>query len=138
LISSQGIDIKLEVNLIGRGTLLPPEKMPLCKKAQDEFDVFCAIQIMPIGQLYGGKICAALGRQHPRDLFDVKYLLKNEGFSDDVKNGFLLCLLSGDRPIHEIISPNFQDQRRAMENQFTGMSEEPFSYTTMEAYGKIW
>jgi len=128
LISSQGVDVKLEVNLVGRGTLVPPEKMTLCQKAQDEFDSFCTMQIVPLGQLYGGKICAALDRQHPRDLFDIKYLLKNEGFSDDVKRGFLYCLLSGDRPIHEVISPNYLDQRRTIENQFTGMSHQSFSY----------
>lgn len=132
-ISAQGAEIKLEVNLVGRGILSAPVEMQLCAKAQDDFDAFCAIQVVPFGQLYGGKICAALDRQHPRDLFDVKYLLENEGFSHDVKRGFLLCLLCSDRPIHEVISPNFQDQRLAMDNQFSGMSDEDFSYETYEA-----
>lgn len=133
LISTQAADIKLEVNLVGRGALSAPETMPLCSRAQDEFDVFCTMPIMPLGQLYGGKICAALDRQHPRDLFDVKFLLENEGFTDEIKTGFLLCLLSGDRPIHETVRPNLQDQRLAMQNQFEGMSEEPFSYDDYEA-----
>ena len=85
-----------------------------------------------MGQLYGGKICAALDRQHPRDLFDVKYLLENEGFSEEIKKGFLLCLLSGDRPINELIRPNFQDQRSAMINQFENMSFKSFSYEDFE------
>ena len=131
-ISSQGTDIKLEVNLIGRGTLEIPRKMPLCEKAQKDFDAFCVMQVVSLGQLYGGKICAALDRQHPRDLFDVKYLLENEGFSEAVKKGFLLCLLSGDRPINELISPNFQDQRSAMINQFENMSFKSFSYEDFE------
>ena len=133
LVSSHGISIKVEVNLVARGVLAQPDIMPLCKQAQEEFDVFCAMPIVPVGQLYGGKICAALDRQHPRDLFDVKYLLKNEGFSNDIKNGFLFCLLSSDRPIHEMINPNFQNQRRAMENQFYGMSRKPFSYDEYES-----
>jgi hypothetical protein len=83
--------------------------MPLCAKAQIEFEAFCTIPVVPIGQLFGGKICAVLDRQHPRDLFDVKYLLQNEGFSEQVKEGFLLCLLCSDRPINEVITPNFQD-----------------------------
>jgi predicted nucleotidyltransferase component of viral defense system len=112
-VSAQGVDIKLEVNLVGRGTLGVPEKLRLCAIAQDEFGAFCAVPVVPLGQLYGGKICAALDRQHPRDLFDMKYLLENEGFSDEVRKGFLLCLLGSDRPMHEIISPNFQDQRSA-------------------------
>jgi predicted nucleotidyltransferase component of viral defense system len=132
LISAQGVDIKLEVNLVSRGTIHIPDPLRLCAKAQDEFEAFCAIQVVPFGQLYGGKICAALDRQHPRDLFDMKYLLANEGFSDDVRKGFLLSLLSSDRPMHEIINPNFLDQRSVLENQFAGMSEEAFTYEEFE------
>lgn len=131
-ISSQDSQIKIEVNQVGRGTIETPEKMTLCEKVQNEFDAFCAISVVPIGQLYGGKICAALDRQHPRDLFDIKYLLENEGFSKDIKKGFILCLLSSDRPIHEVISPNFHDQSQAIKNQFEGMSTEPFSYEDYE------
>lgn len=125
-------EIKLEVNLVGRGTIVPPERMMLCDKAQQLYDLSAVIQIVPFGQLYGGKICAALDRQHPRDLFDVRILLDNEGFSKDVRCGFLMCLLSGDRPIHEVLVPNFQDQRQVMENQFAGMSDEPFTYEDFE------
>lgn len=131
-ISTKNASIKLEVNLVGRGTYAPPEDIVLCDKAQNEFDAFCVIPVVPLGQLYGGKICAALDRQHPRDLFDVKYLLENEGFSNEVKRGFLLCLLGSDRPIHEVIYPNLQDQRSALANQFEGMTSEEFSYEEYE------
>ena len=133
LLLRQGSNIKIEVNLVGRGTMSPPVKRPLCDKAQTEFDVFCAVPVVPSGQLYGGKICAALDRQHPRDMFDVKYLLDNEGFTDDVKRGFLLCLLGSDRPINEVIAPNFQDQRSALSNQFAGMTDHTFIYDDYEA-----
>ncbi len=133
LIKQQRTDIKLEVNLVGRGTVTEPVQMALCDKAHDEFEAFVEMPIVPVGQLYGGKICAALDRQHPRDLFDVKHLLENEGFSDEVRRGFIFCLLASDRPINEVIMPNFQDHRKAMENQFTGMSEDEFSYEEFEA-----
>tara|TARA_R110002073_G_scaffold54994_5_gene141224 strand:- start:434 stop:976 length:543 start_codon:yes stop_codon:yes gene_type:complete len=107
--------------------------MALCKKAQTEFDAFCVVPLVPLVQLYGGKICAALDRQHPRDLFDIKYLLDNEGFTDEVKTGFLLSLVGHDRPIHELIHPNFQDQRQTMINHFEGMSDEEFTYAEFEA-----
>jgi predicted nucleotidyltransferase component of viral defense system len=132
-VSTKDADIKVEVNLVGRGVLSDPVKMELSEKTQNEFDVFAAIQVVPFGQLYGGKICAALDRQHPRDLFDVKYLLANEGFTPEVKRGFLLCLIGSDRPMHEVITPNFQDQRSALANQFEGMSGESFSYADYEA-----
>tara|TARA_R110000868_G_scaffold104453_1_gene287591 strand:- start:242 stop:1150 length:909 start_codon:yes stop_codon:yes gene_type:complete len=131
-VSSQGANIKIEVNQTMRGALSAPSVMLLCDSTQEEFDAFCEISVVPIAQLYGGKICAALDRQHPRDLFDVKYLLENEGFADEIKEGFLLCLLSSDRPVHEVIFPNLQDQRLAMTNQFTGMSRDEFSYTEFE------
>jgi predicted nucleotidyltransferase component of viral defense system len=132
-VSSNGVNIKIEVNLVNRGTLAKPQEMPLCNKAQNIFDSFCVMSVVPRGQLYGGKIVAALDRQHPRDLFDVKYLLEENGFTDEVKKGFLLCLLCSDRPINEVIKPNFQDQRSAHENQFAGMSDEAFSYEEFEA-----
>ncbi len=132
IIEQQRIGIKLEVNLVGRGTIKTPISMMLCDRVQDIYDVFTVVNVVPLGQLYGGKICAALDRQHPRDLFDVKLLMENEGFSDDVRSGFLLCLLCGDRPIHEVLVPNFQDHRQAMDNQFTGMSDIEFTYDDFE------
>lgn len=132
-VSGNGVDIKIEVNLVNRGSLKEPKEFPLCEKTQTAFDTFCVMQIVPIGQLFGGKIVAALDRQHPRDLFDVKYLLEAEGFTDEIKEGFLLCLLCSDRPINEIIKPNFLDQRSTHENQFAGMTEDEFTYDEFEA-----
>lgn len=107
-------------------------ELPLCDKAQEEFDAFCVILVLFMGQLYGGKICAALDRQHPRDLFDVKYLLENEGFTEDIKKGFMLLLLSSSRPLNEMLQPNLIDQKAAMVNQFEGMSSESFTYDDLE------
>ena len=132
LISERGVNIKLEVNLVNRGAIEPPETMVLCARAQKEFDVFCEIPVVPLGQLYGGKICAALDRQHPRDLFDVKYLLENEGISASVKTGLLLAVLSSDRPIHEVLHPTMQDQKAAFDRHFAGMSTEEFTYDDFE------
>ena len=108
------------------------QKWHYVTKRRDEFDAFCEISVIPIEQLYGGKICAALDRQHPRDLFDIKYLLENEGFANEIKKGFLLCLLGSKRPIYEMLFPNLLDQRKAMANQFDGMSAEIFTYEDFE------
>lgn len=131
-ISANRADIKLEVNLVNRGLLAEPKELSLSSKAQNQFEAFCTMPVVSFGQLFGGKIVAALDRQHPRDLFDVKYLLQTEGFTDEVKEGFLLCLLCSDRPINEVIAPNFQDQRSALDNQFYGMTDEKFSYEEFE------
>jgi predicted nucleotidyltransferase component of viral defense system len=135
-ISANKVDIKLEVNLVNRGALADPKEMPLCEKAQNEFEAFLTMPVVPVGQLFGGKIVAALDRQHPRDLFDVKYLLGTEGFTQEIKEGFLLFLLCSDRPINEVIIPNFQDQRSAFANQFSGMTDEIFTYEEYESVRK--
>ena len=131
-ITTANAQIKLEVNQINRGVMDETVTLPLCEKAQDEFNAFCAISVVPLGQLYGGKICAALDRQHPRDLFDIKYLLEKEGFTEEIKKGFLMFLLSSKRPLHEMLHPNFIDQRQTMINQFEGMTSEPFTYEDFE------
>lgn len=132
-IANNQAQIKLEVSQAMRGIIAPATEIGLCDKAQTEFDVFCSIHVVPLGQLYGGKICAALDRQHPRDLFDIKYLFENEGFTNEIKKGFIFCLLASKRPIYEMLIPNLLDQRSAMANQFDGMSNEPFTYVDFEA-----
>lgn len=132
LISTKEASIKLEVNLVGRGVIKEPVVMMLCDSAQRDYEVFCEIQVVPISQLYGGKICAALDRQHPRDLFDVKYLLANEGVTEEIKLGFLYCLLGSERPINEILNPHLLDQKLAMRSQFEGMTLEQFDYEEYE------
>ena len=74
----------------------------------------------------GEKITAALSRQHPRDLFDCKYM--NVDSFNLVKDGFILCLLGSDKPLIESLQPNDIDQTDALENQFAGMSDIPFEY----------
>lgn len=132
-ITTTSASIKLEVSKMGRGAYAAPDVRVLCEKAQEEYNTFCEIAVVPFGQLYGGKICAALDRQHPRDLFDVKYLLANEGLTEEIKAGFLFCLLGAKRPMSELLAPNFIDQKSALENQFLGMTEEGFSYEEYES-----
>jgi len=131
-LNEHGITIKIEVNMVGRGLLGEAAKAQLCETAQEQFDVFCTMPLVPMGQLYGGKTCAALDRQHPRDLFDVKLMFENEGFTDEIKRGFLFGLVSSNRPTHEILKPHFLDQRSAFENQFEGMSAIAFNYDDYE------
>jgi len=124
--------VKIEVNTTTRGILFPERMMSVTEAVQNAFQKFAAIKVVSHGELYGGKSCAALDRQHPRDIFDVHYLLKNEGFAGDVKQGFLFFLLSHARPMHELINPNRQDQKQAFENQFSGMTSELFTYEMYE------
>ena len=125
-----GKQVKIEVNQTKRG-IVGGEclSISLSEKAQNEFSLFCEAKIVPLTQLYGGKIAAALSRQHPRDLFDVKYM---DIPLDECREGLIFCLLGSDRPIHESFAPSLIDQREAMENQFTGMTDIPFTYEDFE------
>lgn len=118
--------VKIEVNGTKRGIISDTVDMPLCNKAKEEFNMGCKARTVSFSQLYGGKITAALSRQHPRDLFDCKYM--DISSFDDVKDGFMLCLLGSDKPIIESLQPNEIDQTDALEKQFEGMSDIAFSY----------
>jgi predicted nucleotidyltransferase component of viral defense system len=131
--SAKGTMVKVEVNLVNRGINENIVMKPLCKKAQSEFDSFCEVQIVPESQLFGGKIVATLDRQHPRDLFDIKKMLETIGYSEQIHNGFLFCLMSSNRPFHEILKPIYKDQRAVLEGNFTGMSDEVFTYDMFES-----
>jgi len=126
----RGYQVKVEVNQTKRGIVGGElQHLPLCTKAQNEFGMYCEAAIVPMTQLYGGKVAAALSRQHPRDLFDIKHMTIP---MTAIREGLIFCLLGSDRPIHESLSPKLIDQRMAMANQFEGMSDVPFSYTEFE------
>jgi len=123
--------VKIEVNGVKRGIVGEVEDLELCKKAQSEFNMGCRARIVPFSLLYGGKIAAALGRQHPRDLFDYKYM-EVDSF-DEIKEGLIFYLLGSDKPLIESLDPNPIDQQDALNNQFRGMSDIPFEYADFEA-----
>jgi predicted nucleotidyltransferase component of viral defense system len=132
IISNREASVKVEVNTIKRGCYCPPVMQTLCDKAQQQFDAFCEIQVVEKSHLFGGKICAALDRQHPRDLFDIKQLFKTQQFDDELKKGFIFYLISSGRPVSEMLFPNLVDQRQALENQFAGMTNQEFTYGDYE------
>jgi hypothetical protein len=111
-----------------RGSAKPYRIMPLSDATQNKFNKFAEMQVISNAELFGGKICAALDRGHPRDLFDIKQLFERGGITQDIKDGFLVCLLSSGRPIHEILKPNFHDETHAFDHQFKGMAKLDFSY----------
>jgi hypothetical protein len=128
-INAKGIaPVKIEPNTILRGTLYPIVYKDLVSKAEDEFKLSVLdVPMLSLADLYGGKIVAALDRQHPRDLFDVKMLFENDGLTDDIRKAFLVYLISHDRPMHEILRPNLQNIALIFEREFLGMTSEPIA-----------
>ncbi|MDC7230343.1 MAG: nucleotidyl transferase AbiEii/AbiGii toxin family protein [Sphaerochaetaceae bacterium] len=64
--------IKIEPNYTLRGYVYEPVSMRICKAASSLG--FASLPVMSLPDLYGGKLCAGLDRQHPRDLFDIMVL----------------------------------------------------------------
>jgi len=81
--------------------------------------------VASFADLYAGKLVAALDRQHPRDLFDVRLLLTNEGIDDDLREAFIVYVLSHNRPMHEVLSGRKKSLAEEYEQGFVGMTEEP-------------
>lgn len=116
--------VKIEPNTVIRGTVFPVVKRTLCDKAEAMFEVSMDIRSLSLEDLYGGKICAALDRQHPRDLFDIKLLLKNEGFTEGIRKAFIVYLVSHDRPMIELLEPGRLNIEKIFETEFKGMETE--------------
>lgn len=128
-----GAQIKIEVNTVMRGHVFAPQVMDIADAVEDEFSRFVSMNVLASAELFGGKICAALDRQHPRDLFDIRQLYEQGNLSDDIRQGFLIGLLSSPRPLHEMLRPHLLDQRHVFETQFAGMTQKPFTYADFEA-----
>jgi hypothetical protein len=135
LCTHSGAMVKIEVNGTKRGIIGEVKDWELCEKAKEQFNMSCVARIVPSSLLYGGKIAAALGRQHPRDLFDFKYM-EIDSFAE-VKNGLVFYLLGSDKPVIESLQPNPIDQKQALQNQFQGMSDVPFDYADFDATRKL-
>lgn len=125
---SGGATIKIEPNTILRGCVFPTQILHLCEKGKKDFEKSVIVQSLSTADIYGGKICAALDRQHPRDLFDIKLLLDNEGITDDIRKAFIIYLISHPRPISELLNPNLHDIKLVYENEFAGMTDDEVSY----------
>jgi hypothetical protein len=110
----------------------PPEIRQLSKKAQDLFELSLQSRTLSLYDLYAGKICAALDRQHPRDLFDVYLLLKSEGLKPEIRKTFIVYLVSHPRPMVEILSPQRKDIRDIFEKEFKGMIGENIIFEALE------
>ncbi len=122
--SRAAAEVKIEVNLVIRGAIHKPVKRELSQRAQSIFKKYSTIDCLSLEETYAGKLCAALDRQHPRDLFDVMVLMENEGISENMKDTFLVYLLSHNRPIAELLNPNSRDIEEDFSKSFEGMTDE--------------
>jgi len=132
MVSIPGAQIKIEANPVLRGSVYPAVEMSVSDSAEDEFG-FAEIQVLSFADLYGGKLVAAMDRQHPRDLFDARDLFRGEGVDQDLERAFLVHLISHKRPAAEILACRRKDIADEYENNFKGMTTEDVSLADLEA-----
>lgn len=128
---SAGSQVKIEVSPVLRGTLHPAEILDVAEVVEESFG-FASVPVVSLPDLYGGKICAALDRQHPRDWFDVMQLLDSGGFSRDVFLGFLVYLLGHPRPLSEVLCPRWKPLESQYQQEFVGMLREDLPLESLE------
>ncbi|OGB16718.1 MAG: hypothetical protein A2W72_14940 [Burkholderiales bacterium RIFCSPLOWO2_12_67_14] len=123
IVESETSQVKIEVNTVFRGTVLPVEQQPLCSRTRDLFGVEFEAPLLARDELYAGKLVAALDRQHPRDLFDVWRLFESGGLSEGMVECFVLYLAGHNRPPHEVLFGNDKDIAAEYERAFVGMTD---------------
>ncbi len=133
LVDRSGARIKVEPSVVIRGSLVPPVSSELCSAAQEAYELFVEIQRLDSAELYAGKLCAALDRQHPRDFFDVIHLQASGPIPDSIRQAFVAYLAAHRRPISELLQPNRKPIDDLFANHFAGMTEEPVELADLEA-----
>lgn len=126
------VQIKIEITPVLRGTVYDPVVVAVVPTVEDTFG-FAEMQLVSFADLYAGKIVAALDRQHPRDLFDVRDLLAHEGISDELRRAFLVYLISHNRPMAEVLAPTRKPLAEEFARGFVGMTQEPVALADLEA-----
>lgn len=130
LIRQAGVQIKIEVTPVLRGCAYDPEIRAVAPSVEEAFG-FAEMKVVSFADLYAGKIVAALDRQHPRDLFDVHDLLANEGITDELREAFIIYLISHNRPMSEVLSVRPKDIGHEFETGFQGMTTSPVMLQTL-------
>lgn len=125
LVRRDRIEIKIEANFVLRGTVQPVRRASLTPTARDVLMADLDIPVVSVEDVYGGKLVAALDRQHPRDLFDVMQLFVHEGITPGIRRAFVVYLASHNRPVHEVLFPFLRDIRHDYMHNFEGMTAEP-------------
>lgn len=131
LVRDEGAQIKIEVTPVLRGCVYPSTLRELSPAVQDRYG-FAAMQVVSFADLYAGKLVAALDRQHPRDLFDVRDLLDGEGIGEELRRAFVVYLLSHHRPLVEILNPKRKPLGVEYLRGFVGMTATPVSLADLE------
>jgi predicted nucleotidyltransferase component of viral defense system len=133
VVGNDATQVKVEVNFVFRGSVLPVETRSLVATAQDLFTTDLAIPVLATPELYGSKLVAAMDRQHPRDIFDVLHMLDRFGWQEIFVDCFVAYLAGHNRPVHEVLFPKTKPLEPAFSNEFAGMTRDEVSLDALLA-----
>jgi predicted nucleotidyltransferase component of viral defense system len=131
VVRSENVQTIIEVTPVLRGCVYEPKSRSVSAAVEQTFG-FAEIKVVSFADLYAGKIVAALDRQHPRDLFDVRELFANEGVDDAIRRAFVIYALSHGRPMFALLAPTRKDISAEFERGFAGMTPEPVSQDSLQ------
>lgn len=126
------VEVKVEINQVARGTILPVVTTRLVQAARDQLRADLRVPLLATEELYGGKLVAALDRSHPRDWFDVMLLLNAEGITSSIRRCFVAYLAAHNRPLHEVLFGPVKSLADTFHREFLGMTSYKVSLAELE------
>ena len=131
LVEAPDARVKVEVNFVFRGTVLPTVRARLCDRAQNVFTTDIEVPMLEASELYGSKLVAAMDRQHPRDIFDVMKMREQHELDGSIIDCFVAYLAGHNRPVHEVLFPRTLPLEPTFTNEFEGMTLEPIQLSAL-------
>jgi predicted nucleotidyltransferase component of viral defense system len=136
LVRAHGVTSEIEVTPVMCGCVNEPELKRVTAAVEDAFG-FAEMALLSFADLYAGKFVAALDRQHPRDFFDTRELLANEGIDDALRRAFLVYLVCHSRPMHEVLAARRKDMTFEFNRGFDGMVDKPVTLDELVAAREV-
>jgi predicted nucleotidyltransferase component of viral defense system len=133
LVRRGNVELKVEVNFVMRGTVYTVRNASLSPRASEVLLADLELPVVSLEDMYGGKLVAAMDRQHPRDLFDCLQLFAHEGITPAIRRAFVVYLACHNRPVHEVLFPSVRDISQEYERTFKGMTAEPVELSELIA-----
>lgn len=133
LVRSRTTQVKVEVNGVFRGTVLPLRAADLAASAQELFATTVTVPVLETPELYGGKLVAAMDRQHPRDLFDVREMFARHNLPPAFVDCFVAYLAGHNRPVHEVLFPRTKEIGPLYRSDFFGMTKDDVPLDELKA-----
>jgi hypothetical protein len=137
---SDDVELTIDISYNSSGTLYPISTRRIGETARKEFEVDFSIPVEAEAEVYAAKICAAIERQYPKDLFDVRDMLYTKKFTPQIMDCVIYFLtgVAGGIPAHRIrtvydmlVTPS-ENLATRFEQQIPGLTSKPVTIEDLE------